>query len=273
MKLTKLYNSSECIERDNLTADVFIAGSDQLWNSDFPCGNDSVYYLEFVQSGKKISYSTSVGKSEIGEKNLEILKRYLPSFSMISTREKSTADFLSVVLNRKVEWVCDPVFLLPKKEYMKFIDKKTVSTQKYAMVYLSPKCKQLDEIVAYYKKLGYTIILLGGMTKRCQCDQHIKDAGPKEFLSYIYYADVVISTSFHATAFSHIFHIPFVTLLPKTNGERIMNLLNLTGLQNRAVSDQVNMKSIDTAIDWEQVDKKLSNHIESSKNYLDRALI
>jgi hypothetical protein len=272
MRLTKLYYSLEALINDKLDADIFIAGSDQLWNSDFPCGNDRAYYLDFVQSGKKVSYATSVGKQKIGEENLEILKKYLPSFSMISTREKSTAIFLSGVLNRKVEWVCDPVFLLAKADYMQFVNSEISCNSKYAMVYLSPKSELLDKIVAYYKELGYKIILVGGMTKRCQCDQHIKDAGPKEFLSYIYHAEVVISTSFHATAFCHIFHIPFVTILPKANGERIMDLLSTTGLQNRAVIDNVDMGLIDTAIDWKQVDIKLNKHIEQSKSYLERAV-
>ena len=62
MNLTKTFFSYKSLKNANLQADLFIAGSDQLWNTDFPCGNDNAFYLDFAGNSKKISYSTSVGK-------------------------------------------------------------------------------------------------------------------------------------------------------------------------------------------------------------------
>lgn len=36
-------------------ADVYLIGSDQVWNPDYLCGNDPAYYLEFTDSNKKLA--------------------------------------------------------------------------------------------------------------------------------------------------------------------------------------------------------------------------
>lgn len=42
-------------------ADVYLIGSDQVWNPDYLCGNDPAYYLEFTDSNKKLAFSASAG--------------------------------------------------------------------------------------------------------------------------------------------------------------------------------------------------------------------
>lgn len=274
LKLTSLYESYEELNAANLKAEVFMTGSDQLWNADFPCGNDEAFYLSFTSSGKKIAYSTSVGKKCIDENNLVVLKKYLPTFDALSVREKSTAVQLTNLLNRNVSWVCDPVLLLPKLSYEKFIAKVNPIGRKYAMVYLLGASEKLNQVVQYYKSKGLYVVLAGGFTKRCECDLHIKDVGPEDFLSLIYHAEVVISSSFHATAFCHLFHKEFVTFLPKANGERIFSLVEESSLVNRIVADDdvVDFDKIEKNVDWNFVDENLKNYIEISKKFLESEL-
>lgn len=272
MRLTDRYESYEALEEANLKADVYMSGSDQLWNSDFPCGNDGAFYLDFIKTGKKIAYSTSVGKKVIDAYNLQILKKRLPEFTALSVREKSTAEFLSAELHRPVAWVCDPVFLLPSDHYMKFVKGLRIIPEPYAVVYMSGASDLLTEIVDYYRHKGLKIILAGGFTKRSYCDLHIKDVGPEDFLSLIYGAEVVISSSFHATAFCHIFHKNFVTLIPSKNGERIINLLDVSGLRHRGVESVFEPDSASIPVDWADVDEQVSKYIMASKQYLERSL-
>ena len=75
------------LEKANFISDIFIVGSDQLWNTDFLCGKDPSFYLKFVKKGKKISYSTSVGKQVIDSENVEVLKKILMSL-LVSLSEK-----------------------------------------------------------------------------------------------------------------------------------------------------------------------------------------
>lgn len=266
------YHNEKELDNSNLSADIYITGSDQLWNTDYPCGNDNAFYLKFVNKGIKASYSTSVGKKTIDLSNMSVLKRNLADFDRLSVREKSTATLLSKELNQKVSWVCDPVFLLPNNYYYRFIKATRPYDMPYVMVYMSSASDTLSDIVDYYHNMGYSIVLVGGFTKRCQCDYHDKEVGPEDFLNYIYYADLVISSSFHATAFCHIFHKDFITLNPKPNGERIESLLALTGLMNRIVLNDVQMELLTQPIDWNSVDIRLFKHIEDSKQYLDSVI-
>ena len=273
MNLTKTFYSYKNLCNANIKADLFVVGSDQLWNADYPCGNDNAFYLDFVQNVKKISYSTSVGKKVIDEKNLNKIKAFAYGFSSIAVRDKDTAIQLTEKLGREISWVCDPVFLLNRDVYESMIEQKSKFNKPYAFVYLSPKSPMLDILVAHFRSKGLMIVLGGGFnTNRCDCDVHIKDMGPLDFLNYIKYAEVVVSTSFHATAFCHIFHKEFVSILPPKNGERIVSLLEQTSLINRCVYDDVDLNTIQNSINWECVDEKLDEYIQISKGYLKKTI-
>ncbi|MDY6371072.1 MAG: polysaccharide pyruvyl transferase family protein [Bacteroidales bacterium] len=273
LHLTKACYSFEELVAASYEADLFLTGSDQLWNGDFICGRDPAYYLKFTDNPNKASFSTSAGKTKIDSQHLERLKRDLQSFKYISVRESSTAKELSDALGREVEWVCDPVFLLKADDYYPFISQKN-NFGNYVLVYMAPSSPQLDNIVNYYKNKGYTIVLCGGVTSRCKCDVHIKDSGPEDFLTLIKNAQCVISTSFHATAFCHIFHVPFITIMPEGNNERIRSLVDYTGLESRAIELDNNwdISAISTPIDWERVDTKIESLINGSKAYLKKVI-
>lgn len=272
LKLTSRVTTYSELRKKSYNYDLYIVGSDQLWNTDYDCGWDPAFYLKFIGNGVKISYSTSVGKHEIDSQNERLLKENLTSFNALSVREKSTALQLSQILNKKVEWVCDPVFLLNKQDYSQFIG-NNLENKKYALVYMSPSSNILDSIVDYLKKKNLKIILLGGFTKRCACDLHVKISGPIEFITFISHAEYVISTSFHATAFSLLFHKSFLTLLPPKNGERIISLLKQAGLENRYVSSSsFCVNDIESGIEWADVDKNLNIYIEHSKDYLNNCI-
>lgn len=272
MELINGCSNYEDLSTSLFDADVYITGSDQLWNSDFPCGNDPAYYLCFIKEGYKISYSTSVGKKVIDNHNLNIIKTNTQSFKHLSVREESTSLILKRELKRNVQWVCDPVFLLSTTDYAKFLNSARPINEPYVMVYMSGKSIMLSELVNYYRKAGYKIVLAGGFTKRCYCDYHFKDVGPEDFLNLIYYADMIISSSFHATAFSLIFHKNFLTLLPSNNSERIESLLNLVNLDYRGISNSICYDEFERKIDWNIVDNKLKGYIKQSKDYLTNAI-
>jgi len=269
--LTKKYFSYSALKNNPPDADIYIVGSDQLWNMDYDCGNDNAYYLRFVSNGIKVSYSTSVGKSVIPDDQISLIASKINDFQHIAVREKHTADELSKRLKRKVRWVCDPVFLLPAEHYQQITEE--ILRDPYVMIYLSPENDLLNEVVRSIKEnTRYKVVLVGGNTTRCECDMHIKDVGPTQFLSLIRYAEIIVSSSFHATAFSHIFHKKFGTLIPSKNGERILDLLRMTGLEKHALIRTEDIDTIYEEIDYSLVQKKLDDFINSSKNYLQNVI-
>lgn len=263
---SRYYSFNELAKVD-FDVDVCIAGSDQLWNMDYDCGRDLSYYLEFVGGKKKISYATSIGKKIIPNDELNLIASRIQDFSMVSVREESNSYVLSDKLQRKVSWVCDPVFLLSANDYKGMTSR--LIKEKYVVVYLSDKSDLLNYVVNDIKvKTGFKIILIGGNRTRCVCDRHMKDVGPYDFLSLILYAEIVISSSFHATAFSLIFNKKFGAILPKKNGERIESILNLCRLTNHIISNESDVAVVYENIDYSEVNKKLEKFITTSKNIL-----
>lgn len=268
MRLTPIrYNSYRELEKCPPEGKVFIAGSDQLWNLDYDCGRDEAYYLSFVKNAYKISYATSLGKSDVSDKDLRFIAERAKSFDFVSVREKSSCALLEKYLPTNVEWVCDPVFLLDKKVYLKKC-KRSIA-EPYIVIYLSEGTELLKKVINNVKnETGYKVVLLGGSITRCSCDLHIKDMGPEDFLSLIYYSEAVLSSSFHATAFSHIFHKKFGAILPEKNGERIESLLGLSGLENHIIRNEGDFKALLNEIDYTEVDKRLGAFVDKSKESL-----
>ena len=253
------------VKEANLQADVFVTGSDQVWNPYFPCGRDSVYYLEFT-SGKKISYAASIGKNPIPENELDYVAEKVKDFSAISIREKSSVNFLKSK-NLNAEWVCDPTLLFDKSFYEKIIIKKDI--QKYILVYLVEKSELLDSILDYYKnEQGYKIVYVGSFLNRCKCDVNYTDVGPREFLGLISGAEFVLAGSFHALIFSCIFQKEFA-ILPYKNNARMEEFLQQFDLYDRYISDISDLNKV-TPISWNALGEKMDIFIGKSKKWLKR---
>ena len=74
------------------------------------------------------------------------------------------------------------------------------------------------------------------------------DCGPWEFLQWLRGADLVMTTSFHAVAFSLLFERPFLTLGSRPDN-RIDSLLSRVGLESRrmvkCIPDGIDLFSVD----------------------------
>ena len=58
------YKTIQSLNESKHDFDVFICGSDQIWNSSRQAGIDEAYFLNFVPKGaKKVSYAASFGRS------------------------------------------------------------------------------------------------------------------------------------------------------------------------------------------------------------------
>lgn len=274
MNLTfRSYNSINDLRQEKWDADGFIAGGDQLWNEFYDCGKDDSYKLSFTNK-PKIAFGTSLGKNHFTKTGMDHLKREINDYVGIGIREQSGVKLLQEAGLRQVHGVCDPVFLLDRADYEKFLRPVEIK-EPYVFVYLVQKSKLLDEVVKFIsEKLQLKVVLYAGFVPKCHCDIWIKEQGPEETLSYIVNADFVLSSSFHATAFSSLFHKEFLTILPGENtNARIDDFLELIGLDNRKISSCNNIEGVvNKKIEWAAVDEKLNKHIKQSKTYLKEQL-
>lgn len=263
---TPYYNVDE-LRKNPPAADIYIAGSDQIWNTDGQNGRDPAYYLDFG-TAKKISYAASFAVSEVADEWKTFVKQQLSHFSAISVREKTGLKILEN-LGYSGENVVDPVFLLSAEEWIKALNLKPV---KKDYIFLYDFLHNNDAMRTYALQLkqqtGLPIISINDLDTTDYSDVNINDAGPREFLQYILGAQYVICESFHATAFSLIFHKQFATwpLATQKNSSRMTDLLSLVSLSSRFHSQE--LKQIQTDINWEYIDTKLSDSAQKSKFFL-----
>ena len=98
-------------------ADIFITGSDQIWNP-YCGGFNPMMFLEFAGEKKRVAYSSSIARPEFPKEVRERARQDLMKFQYIAVRETSSVDMLNRLLGRNdVQLVVDPTYLLSKNEW------------------------------------------------------------------------------------------------------------------------------------------------------------
>lgn len=252
--------------------DGVVAGSDQVWNSDLTKG-DQTYLLDFVPAGvKKFSYAASIGRENLSQEELRRLSKHLRDFCEVSLREPDMVSGLQHALEEKtVRCDVDPVFLLSAEQWRAIADGKREN--RYVLYFTLDSGRQSRSVANFAKRFAMeqrmdAVYLSNGDRWFCFRDMtHHGVAGPAQFLGAIDHAEYVVTNSFHGTAFSIILHKPFFVETARARSGRIKNLLELAGLTDRTL-ESGKLKREPRPIDWDAVDARMAEHIESSKRYL-----
>lgn len=270
----KHFHNNEELKLEKFEADLFIAGSDQIWNTEHGKGKDPAFYLDFVgDSSKCISYAASFATSKIAEGYLEFVKMQLSNLRAISVRETSGVT-LANSIGYTAKQVMDPSFLLSKKSWTELIgetEKKLESRLSSPYILLYDFSENYPELDAFARKLsketGLRLLSINDWIIRSYVDKNINNAGPLEFLCYIKNASHVISNSFHATVFSLLFNTDFFTfpLKGQNSSSRMKDLLNLVGLPNRFLENDI--VEVNT-INWKDVNSIIETESISSREWL-----
>ena len=262
------YQEFDKLQSFENTADVFIAGGDQLWNDYHFSGQDPAYKLAFVTKGQKIAFGTSMGRDNYTEVEIKKIISAVHNFRFIGLREKTSVNFLKSGGLENVAHVVDPVLLLDKSFYENNAIKPKM--ERYALLYLVDKSPLLDAAVEYITRtLKLKIVHVCGFKKKCRCDYFLKDSGPGEILGLLMYAEFVISASFHATLFSILFNKNFVSLLPHENtNARITELLDYVGLKQRIISNEKNLKVISEPVKYDNANRVIEDISKNSRALL-----
>ena len=269
----KKYESSASIKEDPPKGDLYIAGSDQIWNTDCPNGHEPAYYLDFGPQIYKASYAASFGISEIQNDVKDSVRTFINKIDRISVRENSGIKILENLGIQNVIKVVDPVFLLNQiewKELSKNARKYNIKS-KYLFLYNfidDTRIRNFTILVA--KKMQLKIVSVNDFRKIDYADYNINDAGPLEFIELLANAELVVCNSFHATAFSVIFHKPFFSfsLSSQNNSSRMTDFLKQLDLSNRFNPNAY----IDSFIEYDRVQEMLNVEIEKSKEYLNEVI-
>lgn len=248
-------------------ADVYIAGSDQIWNVYARNGQDPAYYCDFApQSAHCISYAASFGTSDIPQNFRNFVSQQLKRFNSISVREKSGVNIVKDLGYQAIE-VLDPVFLLHREEWEKLC--KLHHDEKYLLVYdldmNHPEVKKLSKRIA--GENNWKIYSINDFKTCPYADYNINNAGPIEFIEWIRDAQFIICTSFHGTAFSVIFNKQFYTfsLYKQNNNSRMEDFLLKISLSNHFIKKEVG--NIDF-IDYTKINNIVQQYVRKSQIWL-----
>lgn len=207
----------------NKVFDAFISGSDQIWN--VTNGVNPLWFQMFVRTTKKkISYAASVGIEKIPESYQEELGKALDSFDAISVRERYSVHELKKYTDKNIQSNIDPVFLLSANEWDSILSDQ-IENCRYIFVYGTQMSDEL-KTVAYRlkKKTGFKIVSVFPMRGAKIIG---RKTGPLEFVNYVKYAEYVVTSSFHCTAFAIIYHKRIIECLHSLTGARAKNILEI----------------------------------------------
>jgi polysaccharide pyruvyl transferase WcaK-like protein len=273
LNVTKEYSSAEELKSIG-PYDVYVSGSDQIWNLkcyDFDWSN----YLEFAKNLNRISYAASFGPKSY-EWNTEERKRIrqdLLKYAHISVREEGSAKAVNDLVGIEPNIHVDPTLLIDAKKWEKIASTQRATKKEYILLYDLKQNKNAYKIAHTLSRVYRlpVVVIKENAKMLIRYPSFIKryDAGPEEFLGYIKNAKIVVSSSFHGTVFSIIFRKPFFAV-DGLKDLRISTLLNRTSLEERSVSNDDYKRKIMNAynIDFSNVDAYLKRERERSLRFL-----
>lgn len=267
------YNESNIAKAD-LKYDLFIAGSDQVWN--FKLTNyDRNYFLTFASNkAKRNSYAASLGVSKLNESDEQFLKELITQQNNISVRENEGKNLIDDVISEKeknmINVNIDPVFLLSLKDWDKLIGNVNVTYNNYLFIY---EVAYIPEILEFAKKIAkdknLKILYVSASNKKLSGAVTLKNITPLQFLKYIKNAEIIITSSFHGMAFSVIFNKIFYYGIPKNKanfGSRLNNLAKVLKLESR---NYINYSQDINFIDYNKVNNKIAAERKKAKDYIE----
>jgi len=275
----KSYFSYDDILKNPPLFDKYICGSDQIWNPYLLGGKiDPAYFLEFTKSFKEsvaIAYAPSFGSNFIAENLRIILKEKLANIDILSTREEAGSLLIKELTGRYATVVQDPTLLLSIKDWDSLSEPARIA-EPYILCYTN----KIDDVyLKVLNKLRNTfklpvVHITAGVSLRnpLGADYLIHDLGPREFLGFFRNAAAVLTNSFHGTAFSIIYEIPFIVTPISSKDTRIQNLLNNLNLRNQLIIKDHEFSGKLMNISFEEPKRLLKIETDRSIAFLKSAL-
>lgn len=245
---TRRYKSLEELQTNPPKADVYMVGSDQVWNPDITSVlMTPVFFLDFGdEKVRRVSYASSFGVSEWQHPKLKvIIKSLLENFHSISCREESGVHILSSEFGVSAQCVVDPCLLM--EDYSDLVGE---IQEKKTLVYYP--LNQDPELCQYAVDLASKIGLIPINNNRCTrlFGKIIWDrVNINEWVRNIAESQFVITRSFHGMVFSLFYDRQFA-VLTSANGRntRLSSLLSKLGLEDRIFTS---LEELDKAKPWQ----------------------
>lgn len=238
---SRRYTSFKELQKKAPVCDIYISGSDQLWNPMLTEGRlDPAYFLDFgMDSSVRVTYAVSACQLD-GEKYADSLRKLLKRLDFISLREYEKAEKIQVLSNKPVIINVDPTLLHNAYQYNRIRSRSEIR-KPYILLMLFSKSSQkiVNDILAEIKeeKKAEPLIFHPTVSNMKWNVPVIRPVGvgPGGYLDYIANAEFIITDSFHCTAFAIIYKKNFVTLSLEGKSSRMEELLMKLNLEERLI--------------------------------------
>ena len=214
--------------------------------------------LSFGKDVKRMSIASSFACDSLPSELIQKYKSFLGSYSAVSVREGSGLRILHDQLGLDCPScvMLDPTLLLSADEWTSELKLREKSDcGKYVLLYIldyafdprprildvAAKMKEryaCDTIITFSEKDSPEVRELGAVS--------VEVRSVDEFVSYLKNATVVVTSSFHGTAFALNYSRPLISVCPQKSDERQQGLLNELGIPSNGVVAASPIESIDT---------------------------
>lgn len=281
IKHSAKYYTLKSVYTEDMPYDVYVAGSDQIWNYMHTDYLD-VYFLEFANrfNAKKIAYAASLSVPDIPTRLHAEYKKYFENMDHIAVRELNGKTIVEKYSSKKATVVLDPTLLISKQEWKTNVANEIKKGEKYVLIYTlsgSKYIRNLAKSIAQRIGKDCRVVNIKSDFRPEKEDgiEHLYQVGPKEWVGLIMNAAYMVTDSFHGTAFSINFNIPFTTLLnPSSNmNSRALSILEITDLKERIIYDDgSNQLPNSLYVDYDRVNPIIDEWRKKSENYIHESL-
>lgn len=252
----KFYSSYKELKENPPEADIYIVGSDQIWNFSFLTNKKQVKQNAYVhacmlnfgkETTKKMSYAASWSMSSLSSNLIEEIKPLLQKFSYVSVREENGVELCKQCGYDKAEFVCDPTMLLDADIYRNLYKSERIRKQekKYILLYmLNNECDfDIQKVYDFAKEKKLEVVYVTGNGVVDKRDKFF--ATIPEWLYLIDNAEFIVTNSFHCCVFSSLFEKKFgavkLTGYAKGQNVRLESLFKILGIDSRFVNEDLNV--------------------------------
>lgn len=270
---TKTYSSKRLLQSNPPLFDVYISGSDQIWNPNTMFG-DMSYFLDFApKTVRKIAYSSSFSCKTIPQKYLKVYQYYLQQYKSIFVREKHGKLIAEALTGRTdIEVVLDPTLLIDKNEWSKYADKSSLKNipREYILFYMlaytyNPQSKMTEILNKLQNQYKIPILSLSEKPANFNGEfiqiEQTQTIGIYEFLDLFRNATMVVTSSFHGTAYALNFGKPLLALIDgeKKDDDRISTIIEKMEVNKQLIDTNTIIDDLNPFYDVEREQVILEN--------------
>lgn len=258
--------------------DIMVTGSDQTWSPQI--GFHPALFLEFGNpKAMRIAYAPSIGVSKFTEEEAKYINAHLQSYDAISCRESlGTKVLQECVKGKEIVNVLDPTFLLRAEDWDKIAETPQVKGDYILCYFIGHKTYYREIATQLSQDLGMPLYFIPvSWQDMGKGNNLLPESGPREFLGLIREARLVLTDSFHGTAFSINYHKSFYSFTKIEGGKsasdnsRLYDILSKLHLEDRLIDTKTKINFTD--VDYSEASKLLEAERSKSSTFLSNALI